>query len=401
MQGAALELIQLIPDNHHLFFFAERLLAWLVNDLNRSEEAVPEFVESRARALLRASDLLDDPTRHRFERLMGQEPAVRCALYDLLADSELAEREEVVALAATTAASSLAESPDASWLALAVAVFAAKSDYPLHQLDPATPPSEYSPAGQVLRRAAAFVRQQVQRSATERDKWAKKLAYSAGAAGRRAGTLDDLEANGIQPPLPPHYRSPIPVNYPEMSRETLHVDEEENAIPDVSRGEPIQITRDDVAAVQSPTERRDPIRITAEQTRNQRPAPTQIVTPDATVAPGPAFADSVRKKFARNRESMKATKLRVVVKEYPDGHGIVGLQVRVTCKGIKSHVAGTTTREGNFVCELPVPEQSGLTYDVDVTWPREMSGETERKSITLNADRTEFELPFYRSIKAE
>jgi hypothetical protein len=98
---------------------------------------------------------------------------------------------------------------------------------------------------------------------------------------------------------------------------------------------------------------------------------------------------------------MKATKLRIIVKEYPDGPGLYGLQVRVTCKGIKSHVAGTTTREGNFVCELPVPERSGLTYDVDVTWPREMSGETERKSITLNADRTEFELPFYRSIKAE
>jgi hypothetical protein len=124
-----------------------------------------------------------------------------------------------------------------------------------------------------------------------------------------------------------------------------------------------------------------------------------VVTPNAAVAPGPSFADSVRKKFARSREAMKITKLRVKVQEYPDGPGLYGLQVRVTCQGIKSHVAGTTTREGNFVCELPVPEHSGLTYDVDVTWPRDLNSEIERKSITLNADRTEFQLPFYRSLK--
>ncbi len=109
MQNAALELIQLVPDTDHLNFLAERLLVWLVSDLNRSDEAVPDFTESRAKALLRASDLLDDPTRHSFERLMEQETGIRIALYDLLNESELAESDEVVALVSTTAASRLSD----------------------------------------------------------------------------------------------------------------------------------------------------------------------------------------------------------------------------------------------------------------------------------------------------
>ena len=57
----------------------------------------------------------------------------------------------------------------------------------------------------------------------------------------------------------------------------------------------------------------------------------------------------------------------------------------MTCRGIRSHVAGVT-----------VPLHEGLTYNVSVTWPREFGGEAERKAITLHADRTLFELPFYR-----
>jgi len=84
-----------------------------------------------------------------------------------------------------------------------------------------------------------------------------------------------------------------------------------------------------------------------------------------------------------------------------DGPGLYGVQVRVRCKGINAYVAGATNREGIFLCELPVRAQSGLTYDVDVTWPRDFDGEVERKSITLNADRTQFTLPFYRHVRRE
>jgi hypothetical protein len=400
MQSAALGLIQSFPDQYHLKFFGNQLLSWLVSDLNRSDEQVPNFTESRARALLRASDLLDDPTRHIFERLTESEIAVRIAFFDLLQESELVESEGVSALAATSAVSDLHESPeDVPWQSLAIAAFAWKSGYALYQLDPASPPNAYSPAGQVLKRAAAFVRQQIQRSATERDKLGKQLAFTAQTGSEGPPTLDEMTASDIAAPLPPYYRPPIPVNYPEVARDMVHIDGEEGVdLTPISRGERITITVNDLAPEKQRSGQRAPIQITADQA-GQQTTPTRVVTPNATVAPASSFADSVRKKFARNRESMKITKLRVNVQEYPDGPGLFGLQVRVTCKGIKSHVAGTTTREGTFVCELPVPEHSGLTYDVDVTWPRDLDGEIERKSITLNADRTEFALPFYRSLK--
>jgi hypothetical protein len=125
-----------------------------------------------------------------------------------------------------------------------------------------------------------------------------------------------------------------------------------------------------------------------------------VVTPNSGAQAYTNFTESVRNTFGR-KEPMATTRLRIFVQEYPDGPGLYGLQVRVTCKGIKSYVAGTTNRDGKFLCELPVRVNSGLTYDVDVTWPREMDNEIERKSITLNADRTEFNLPFYRKMNAE
>jgi hypothetical protein len=120
-------------------------------------------------------------------------------------------------------------------------------------------------------------------------------------------------------------------------------------------------------------------------------------TPASESRPGLTMA--LRQMF--RSEEMKTTKLRVIVQDHPDGEGLYGLQIRIRCKGIKSHVAGTTGRDGHFVAELPVRLEEGLTYDVDVTWPRDMEGETERKSITLHADRTEFKLPFYRHLQGE
>jgi hypothetical protein len=122
-------------------------------------------------------------------------------------------------------------------------------------------------------------------------------------------------------------------------------------------------------------------------------------TPARSSASRSGLTISLRNAF--RSEELKSTKLRVVVQDYPDGPGLYGLQVKVTCQGIKSFVAGTTNREGNFVAELPVRLTEGLTYDVDVTWPRELGGEVERKSITLNADRTEFRLPFYRRLQPD
>ncbi|MFL7838176.1 MAG: hypothetical protein ACK2T4_00230 [Candidatus Promineifilaceae bacterium] len=398
MQDAAKNLVQVLPDNDHLLQLAENLRQWLVADLNHSEEPVPDFTESRAKALLRAADLLDDPTRHSLDRLLEHETAVRVALFDLLQESELAEEETVGALAATTAVQQLPEAAAFDqWLSLFVAAYAWKSGYPLFQLDPASPPDPYSPAGQVLKRAAYFVRRQVQRSATERDKLGRQLAYSG--LDRPPG-LDQLNAEGPIAPLPPHYRSPIPVRYPEVSRETLQVDPDSGAAPaDVTRGEPITITDSDLQSQSQPPTYREPIQINAAEP--VPPSTTRVVTPNAAVSTGSTFSRSVRKRYGRGKGSMKTTKLEVIVQEYPDGPGLYGLQVRVSCKGIKSHVAGTTSREGKFTCELPVPENTGLTYDIDLSWPREMGGETERKSITLNADRTRFTLPFFHQLSQE
>ncbi len=399
MQDADRNLVKGLDGNDHLLLFADRVRQWLVADLNRSEEAVPDFTESRAKALLRAADLLDDPTRHSFGRLMENEVAVRITLFDLLRDSELVENEAVAALAATSAVQQTTEMVAFDeWLSFIVASFAWKSGYPLFQLDPATPPDPYSPAGQVLKRAAYFVRRQVQRSATERDKLGRQLTYSGTSTGERG--LEDLEADGSIAPLPPYYRPPIPVNYPEVSTDTLQIDPESGEeTTGVTRGSPIRITTSDIEPDAEATPYREPIRVTPV---DQPPiSTTRIVTPDASVSTGSAFSDSVRKKFGRGKQGMKSTKLNVLVQEFPDGPGLYGLQVRVSCKGIKSHVAGTTTREGKFTCELPVPEQTGLTYDIDVSWPRDLGGETERKSITLNADRTQFTLPFFHQLSNE
>ncbi len=391
MQDAAQNLVQTLPNLGRLRKLAAQLRGWLVADLNQSDEPVPDFTESRAKALLRAADLLDDPTRHSFDRLLENETAVRIALFELLSQSELAAEEALAALVAAAAVGD--DVPFDEWLSLIVAAFAWKSGYALYQLDPASPPDPYSPAGQALKRAAYFVRRQVQRSATERDKLGRRLRYSQAAASR---TLDDLQPGEQIAPLPPYYRPPIPVNYPEISADTLQVDAQPGPEPTgVTRGDPISITTDDLEPPPAAANRR-PIQIAPV---DAPPISTsRVITPDAAVAAGSAFSDSVRKRFGRGGPPMKTTKLYVLVQEFADGPGLYGLQVRVSCKGIKSHVAGTTTREGQFTCELPVPADTGLTYDVDVSWPQEWGGETERKSITLNADRTRFTLPFFRRL---
>ena len=53
-------------------FGAQRLTEWLITDLNQSEEPVPDFTESRAKALLRGAGVVDDPTLHDFARLVGR-----------------------------------------------------------------------------------------------------------------------------------------------------------------------------------------------------------------------------------------------------------------------------------------------------------------------------------------
>jgi hypothetical protein len=408
MHQPAQELLQTHLDDAHLALFISRLHAWLIGDMSEGGGQTTDFPESRAKALLRITESIDDATLNGFARLMagGAEAtglATRLALYDLLADSGLAENGEVMAIAAATGqADPAGRQGAASWLSLAVAAFAWRNGYPLHQLDPATPPETFSPAGQLVKQTGSFVRQQMLRSATERERSGRLLAYRPDARLSSAPPLDDLRPLESVAPLPPHYRPPVPVRYPEVARETLHLEGDENAgeTPVVSVTGEIKITEEDLLREERP-QRMPPIRVSADQLRRSDPARSRTVTPRADPPPLTSFSRAVRERFGRGREPFATTKLQVVVQEYPDGPGMYGLQVRVTCQGVRSYVAGATNRDGKFLCELPVRSGSGLTYDVDVTWPRDLGGDIERKSMTLNADRTRFQLPFYRRIQQD
>ena len=408
MEQRASDLVRTTANRAQLEAFANRLKAWLNAQLNEGDEVAP-FTASRARALLREAGAVDDPTLNDFTRLVDDEAAARVALHNLLQETELAGEDEVQHLAARPTAATSSSAVD--WLGLAVAAYAWQRQYPLHQLDPAAPPAPHTPAEQIVSRAGHFLRRQVQRSRTDRDRLAHRLAPRP---GQRAQRLEDVEPGGATPPLPPHFRPPIPVRYPEVARETVQVESDE--IEDarerpVTRGEPLTITEEDLpdggddgesAASSDAPEQRSPISISPEQvTPREPPSPlpsSGVVMPaparGAQAASRPGLTVALRNVF--RSEELKSTKLRVIVQEYADGPGLYGLQVRVTCQGIKSHVAGTTNRNGHFIAQLPVRLEEGLTYDVDVTWPRDLGGDTERKSITLNADRTEFRLPFYR-----
>lgn len=398
----ALELTRILRTQQQLRSFVDELLRWLAADLNRAGEQASTFGDARARALLRAAEAADDATLKDFARLMQAEAAERVAVYDLIADSDLASDEKIPELARRAGQyvddSAAAEAP---WLACATAAYAWRGEYPLSQLDPYAPPDLYSPAGQVLQRTAHFLRRQVQRSATDRDKLARRLAQPP----TRVPSLDELpQSDSTAVPLPPHYRPPVPERYPEIARETLEIAEDDvPERPAIEVGEPLVIREEDLPERQRSTEepvRMPPISISRDQVSGEQRTPpspmppTAVVMPNSTVQPRPSFTMALRQMIGQ--EELASTKLRVLVQRYPQGPGYYGVQVRVTCKGIRSYVAGTTDQEGKFLCELPVRLERGLTYDVDVTWPRDAGGELERKSITLNADRTMFTLPFYR-----
>ena len=408
MEQRASALIRTIGDTAQLETFAGRLRAWLNAELNEGDEVTP-FTPSRARALLREAGVVDDPILNDFSRLVEDEAAARVALHDLLREADLAAEDEVQHLAARPSTADTSSSVD--WLGLAVAAYAWQRQYPLQQLDPAAPPAPHTPAGQIVAHAGHFLRRQVQRSRTDRERLARRLALRP---GERAQRLEDVEPGSVTPPLPPHFRPPIPVRYPEVARETVQVEPgetEELEDQPVTRSEPLTITEEDLAdgdedGESAPgsdvPEQQPPISISREQVTPHDPPsplpPSGVVMPAPTrgaqAATRPGLTVALRNVF--RSEELKSTKLHVIAQAYADGPGLYGLQVRVTCKGIKSHVAGTTNREGHFIAELPVRLEEGLTYDVDVTWPRDLGGDTERKSITLNADRTEFRLPFYR-----
>jgi hypothetical protein len=373
--------------------FSAHLLTLLLNELNEGQP----FSESRAKALLRVMDATDDPTLADFTRQVSNDPFARVALYDLLSQSGLTPAE--VGSAPQNVDS------EVSWIVLALAVFAHKREYLLTQLDPASPPSNHSPAGQVVKNAGNFLRKQVNRGATERNRLAKKLVYT-GSLNEVSILTTNTTADKITTPTIPSpeiFRPPVPVKYPELNTPIALDDEEANSDPQPNR---MVITKDDLAPSTRQPRRQPPLRIDASETRptttqpHRSPTPlppSAVIMPNSQNSSRPSLSvQQMRERFSR--PAMKSTKLRVTVQDHPDGSGFYGIQVRVFCQKIGANVAGTTNRDGVFLCEIPVKENTGLTYDVEVTWHRDLGGLVEKKSVTLNADRTEFVLPFYQQL---
>ena len=172
-----------LPDTH-LALFVHRLTQWLLADHNEQEDA-PAFTESRAKALLRATNVIDDPTlKDFFQRMEKRNGRSRRPYTRLLNETELANNEEVMALAATSGSGDPTVDYHASKFLFVTCHFSLCLPKRLSAQHSSTPP--HRPLnlvlpGQIIKRAGYWMRQQIQRSATERDKLAKKLAYSGGS----------------------------------------------------------------------------------------------------------------------------------------------------------------------------------------------------------------------------
>ncbi|RMH01311.1 MAG: hypothetical protein D6706_02030 [Chloroflexi bacterium] len=353
--------IQAQPEIKQLQTFARNLRQWLIESL--AEDDRQAVSESRIRTLLRAANLVDVSLLRDFEQLMEQETAVRVMLYDLLRETGLAEEVQLDAITAEEG-----QETAVPWLSLILTAFAWQQNYPPHLLDPLNLPPHYTPAGLVLSRTATFLRQQVGRSATSRERIARKLTPEPDKPDARPAPLS--ETTSTTRPL-------IPVRYPEIARETVRLTSDELPPEQTAvRGDPITITPADLPAP-------------------PQPPPSPATTPNPAIAQ--TFVAAIRKRFGRSSpQPMLMTRLHVVVQTQPDGPPLPGLQVKVWCKSVSGSVAGVTDENGRFQAQLPVPRQGSLTYHVQIIWPRNLGGEKEEKAISLNADRTTFTLPFYR-----
>ena len=99
MHETALNIVQTLQNEKQENGYAIRLTRWLLEEAPQSETQATEFTASRAKALLRAGNLLDEATLNDFSQLVERRPAFKVAIYSLLADTKLAENPAVASLA--------------------------------------------------------------------------------------------------------------------------------------------------------------------------------------------------------------------------------------------------------------------------------------------------------------
>ena len=85
---SAQRIIRELRDEMQIATFGARLKDWLGKDQTPAGEQKTIFPESRARALLRATNLIDDAALKDFANLVAGEAASRVALYDLLSQNQ-------------------------------------------------------------------------------------------------------------------------------------------------------------------------------------------------------------------------------------------------------------------------------------------------------------------------
>ena len=198
MHEAAMNLIRRLQQDWQVDIFASKLTQWLM------EEAQPdggskEFTSSRAKALLRSNEQLEESLLRDFNSLVQHPPAAKVALYELIKETRLVQLPEVEALIPRRSSDG---SETTNWLTLILAAYCRKGNYPLFQLDPSSPPDIYTPAGQAVHRSVNFIRKQVQLSATERDQLVRRLSEAPSGVL----SLDELQVEDqTVAPLPPHF----------------------------------------------------------------------------------------------------------------------------------------------------------------------------------------------------
>ncbi|MGH2537337.1 MAG: hypothetical protein ACRDHL_08095, partial [Candidatus Promineifilaceae bacterium] len=291
--------------------FVRALNAWLQG---QAGGAGPGLTEARAERLILAAGGLEPVALDKLRQGEANPAQLWLALRDLLAETGLDADPALSGSAGREPAERLASDQPLPLLALTLAAFGHTVGYPAAYLDPAALPVAGSPAELVLRRAAAFWRRQLARSLAETQSLVRQLEAVPAAA---------VSLDGLAPPetpvapLPPHFRPPVAVRYPEMARETLQLTAEETQAPPAGR---VVLTAADVEA--------EPGAIALNPADLPAPPPLPPVAPPA-LAPPPAPAPPPRLPSRRipNRGPLRPVRLRVVVQRHPDGPGLVGVQV--------------------------------------------------------------------------
>lgn len=359
-----------------LMAVAGALAHWLQKELGAT------VTESRARALLVGVNQWDEGISAEFGRVINRDAGLRIALFDLCVMADL-QPERILSAQRTPVIYS-------DWIALGVAAFAQKMAYPIDELNPSSPPTSFSPAGQLLQQTGHWIKRQIQRTTSEQEQLAAQLGFVSSPTTPAPVTSTTV------------VRPSLPVRHFEFNKEiTVQPDD----LPSIAAtpSPPLTISSADI-----PIDPVEQIKL-GEARRVPRPKSEPI---NSISIPSPSLAERIPEIVARSWDQVNqvlhpvqdtteipTTRLRVNVYSYPNGDGVPAVQVVVRPKNTKSSLAAVTNDNGAIAFRLPVRiNGSDMTYEARVTWPQSFGGHTERKLITVSTAMPEFVLNFYARV---